>query len=445
MSNKIEVAPPTDVLDHRSLARSLVQICDAADLPSSLLVYGAWGTGKTTFLECLKRYLDSRDEKSGLAQYHVVRFNPWEYETSPNLLLPLLRAISISLPTKMRTEALKLSLACLRSALDIGVRAGSKLVSAGLFQMKLKDFSDALDADEADLDCIKDEVVECREKFFELAKLATEDVKKRAMIVLLDDLDRCTPDNVVSLIEGVKLYLAQVPGTPVIFVWAMDRDIVSSAITSKYDNQMFNGADYLEKLFDYQTPVSRLDSTSFRAMTQALVDHCAEKEGLQQLLGFEPVDQIVDFLDIAPLRNPRTLHRIWSMLRVLALNHQQVITYAQKQNLISGSAEEARAEFAKSLLVGLIIAYRFRDWRFNVLHHRDKWPYFLDICRSEVPGAQAELQRIHNLAVVLAMRFKDVTLSLEEPTPNPSMKLDIKEVHLETLLKFSILLEKHAF
>lgn len=446
MNGKQGIAGPSkpdgeleDCLGHLELATSMSQIFDAANLPTNILIYGDWGTGKSTFLD----FLASELSETGHHSYHVVRFNPWEYETSPNLLVPLLKAIAVSLPNEVggADDVRKIARACLRAALDIGVRTGSKLLSANLFQLKLSDFEAALANEDSILETFVDQVQECRIQFEKLADHVVNKLGLRALVVLLDDLDRCTPDNVVSLIEGVRLYLTQSPGTPVVFAWAMDRDIVSQAITTKYNVAGFAGADYLEKLFDFQTPVPRLSPDTVAQVIARLYERSKYKEGLVTLLGADPADTVAQALDIAPLRNPRTLNRIWSMLNVLGANSDHVVTAGKRAGLRPSGGESDVKNFANNLLLALVIAYRFRDWRFDVLHHRDTWPWFLSVSDGRVPDAQQELGKYRNLGIVLDRAISDVALNMD----GERMELKIQETHLKDLLAHSELLLAHGF
>src|SRR5260370_13044287 len=85
--------------------------------------------------------------------------------------------------------------------------------------------------------------------------LSASDIK--ALVVLIDDLDRCSPDRLIENLEAIKLFLA-VPRTA--FVIAADERIVRHAISRRYDVQQLRDeqsaaqepydlvTDYLEKL-----------------------------------------------------------------------------------------------------------------------------------------------------------------------------------------------------
>jgi DNA polymerase III delta prime subunit len=425
-----------DCLGHKDLASALTNVIEAAGLPINILVYGKWGTGKTSFVKNFHEHLlKERAEK-----YHTVLFNPWVYESSPNLLLLLLKAIYDSMPEdlKLDGEVKKLTLACFRAALDVGVRIASRVFSAGTASMKLQDLENALSKSEGPLEQLKDEVDTCRTQFRELLNRTVKKRGKSAMLVMLDDLDRCLPDNVIALIEGVKLYLSDQEGLPVVFLWAMDRDIITESIGAKYKLRSFTGRDYLEKIFDFQVPVPPLTDGGLRSLIQGLFERSSYQSGLRALVGEKPVEFLTKELDVLPLRNPRTLNRVWSMLMVLAANHERF-----KEAVRANVKDPDGALLPKRLILGLIIAYSFREWRFGSLHNRDTWKVFLQMCADEMPNSQEYLKKNHNLCVVLSSKMNRDYQIVYSPT-GPRLKLTLLESNLEDLYEISVLLQNFA-
>ena len=76
----------------------------------------------------------------------------------------------------------------------------------------------------------KDEAIDVRTFRKEFATLLSQ-ANIESLVVLIDDLDRCSPDRIVENLEAVKLFLA-VKNTA--FVIGADRRIVEHAIRSRY-------------------------------------------------------------------------------------------------------------------------------------------------------------------------------------------------------------------
>ena len=99
-------------------------------------------------------------------------------------------------------------------------------------------------------------VTEFRGEFKKLID-SLEDVK--AVVVFIDDLDRCLDETVIYVFEAIRLFL-QVSSTA--FVLAANRDIVQAAIERRYpaahEGDPALGRDYLEKIIQVEITVPPL-------------------------------------------------------------------------------------------------------------------------------------------------------------------------------------------
>ena len=101
-------------------------------------------------------------------------------------------------------------------------------------------------------------------EFAELIE-ANEDI--RPLVVLIDDLDRCLPDQVIETLEAIRLFLS-VPGTA--FVIAADERLVRDAVRRRYAVEAKTEVDlpreYLEKLVHIAMripPLTRPETESY--------------------------------------------------------------------------------------------------------------------------------------------------------------------------------------
>lgn len=125
----------------------------------------------------------------------------------------------------------------------------------------------------------------------EFEKLMQESVKVKKVIVLVDDLDRCSPDSVVAILEAIKVFLSV---SKMAFVLAAEEALIRFAIERSTNSASRNTYSdrYLEKIV--QLPVrlptlSREDAETFIALllahrrgedetrTKALIDHVATR------------------------------------------------------------------------------------------------------------------------------------------------------------------------
>jgi hypothetical protein len=305
---------------HADLIRSVVT--NPKMLPLTIGVFGDWGGGKTSIMKMLERDLDpdrwpkdsaERKVYEGVA---VVYIDTWLFEGYDDAKAALLSSVLLGLSehkrfgqkVKERTTSLLKSVNWMRftklTLQHVAVPAAVALctggtaaipaalaASSGLFRLWPKNKKKGPDtegatagkgpeADEEDDDkdsapdwgsILKEESEEesvSVRSFRERFKVMLEEVGVQSLVVLVDDLDRCTPDRVVENLEAIKLFLS-VPQSA--FVIGADRRVVEHAIRSRYAERAAEGAgndesdrlvkEYLEKLVQVPYSLPRLSAT----------------------------------------------------------------------------------------------------------------------------------------------------------------------------------------
>ena len=170
-------------------------------------------------------------------------------------------------------------------------------VNVGLLQVDGGALVDSPEGSEAKLD---DAFVRPLEELRTLANL----LGNRRIAVLIDDLDRCSPENVVGLLQAINL-VTDIPGF--IYVLALDYDVLVRAIGHRYPHLQGNdrlGHQFIEKMVQlpFRVPPLELDRDD---VLSALVPGWATMAGVSP--GF-----VVIAKDIATLgldANPRRIKR----------------------------------------------------------------------------------------------------------------------------------------
>lgn len=227
----------------------------APDLPtgSPLLLSGGWGIGKTSLLKAIKIRLEE-------ANVPVVWFDAWRYEKEASLLPALLRAVW---EQSRQPDSIKESvfLPLWRSALTVGLKLApeaASLVGFGALKPLLKILDPA--SLKAAIDAIpsaevmippEDATVKLQGDFCELlVKGWPERVEDQKVVILVDDLDRCSPTGMVALLEWIRLLLVGAAEAPCSFVVALDKEVLVQAVARHYAGiAAFDGNRYLEKVF----------------------------------------------------------------------------------------------------------------------------------------------------------------------------------------------------
>lgn len=201
-------------------------------------IYGSWGSGKSSLLNSIRAEL-AKD-----SDVLTVLFDAWRYERADHIVVPMLNAIyqaSPELNDKKLTDKV-------RSALASVVR--SVTISLGPISVDPGALLDAHASDEGYAAALNSAYIR---PYMDMKAIGSA-LAKRRIVVLVDDLDRCSPDKVVSLLEAINLVL-DVPGF--VFVLALDYDVLVRAVTAKYPHT--SGHVFIEKMVQVPFRVPRLD------------------------------------------------------------------------------------------------------------------------------------------------------------------------------------------
>lgn len=221
-----------DLLNRTSLADNLAKTVLDLDAPQGFVIgiYGKWGCGKTSFINM---FLDKVCEhSSNLNERHVViRFEPWLCSDSKQLIYQFFKQLSSAI--KMKEPGLKNVCKFINKYADVLDISEYLPVVKVLYKpawKALKNISEKQAEEHDDLQYIKNNISET---------LRREKIK---IIVTIDDIDRLSNEEIVSVFQLVKS-LADFPNT--VYILSFDRDIVVRALRSV---QKGDGFEYLEKI-----------------------------------------------------------------------------------------------------------------------------------------------------------------------------------------------------
>jgi len=282
---------------HSDLIKSVVTNPNL--LPTTIGLFGDWGSGKTSIMKMLEHDLDSKNysEQSDKEKYEkilCIYFNGWLFEGYDDAKAAILTSVLNQIAEKKKLTAkiqekvgeLIQSVNWMRLAKfgmkEIGLPAltayftgGASLIPTAISKARSvlpgqngeenNESEIPLDTfmNDRQLDSIHMDVRTFRERFSELLK----DCNIDTLVVLIDDLDRCSPERIIDNLEAIKLFL-NVPNTS--FVIGADPRIVRHAIQVRYNSVQFEKNednrlsydtlinDYLEKLIQVPYYVPRL-------------------------------------------------------------------------------------------------------------------------------------------------------------------------------------------
>jgi predicted KAP-like P-loop ATPase len=257
-------------------------------LPISIGIFGNWGSGKSSILKLVENELKKDNEK-----YLIINFDAWLYQGYDDARMTLMETIVTNLQqaakdnetilTKIKNLFLRIDYLRLAGlvgegiALANGIPTGGALFKTTNMLASLKDGIQTQDEYQSIATTTKDigeklgGIIKPLEgenppqhidAFRAEYKSVINDIEK-TIVVIIDNLDRCTPANAIQTLEAIRLFLF-LPRTA--FVIAADEDMIRSAV-----KEYFKGSndqhqiDYLDKLIQVPVRVPKLGIREVRA------------------------------------------------------------------------------------------------------------------------------------------------------------------------------------
>lgn len=219
-------------------------IDETIDPPYAISLDGLWGTGKTTVMKLLQ----SRVEENG---YPVFWFNPWEYRQAESIVLAFLQCLAAAHKDLLPEIRLK-GKTFLHVLLESGMDVGLQLLSKGNLSLSgvKESFKDAEQANLALHETYRNTVEAIKEEFLELTLRISQKHGDKAVIMFIDDLDRCLPDDSIQILEALKNFFVTGRGKT-IFVCGIDTHIAKQFIASHYQGiEEDFSINYFRKIFN---------------------------------------------------------------------------------------------------------------------------------------------------------------------------------------------------
>ena len=167
----------------------------------------------------------------------------------------------------------------------------------------------------------RDQVRSLEQFYRDLKCLVTELVSNldRRLVVVIDDLDRCLPEQAIGVLEALKVFL-DVRGC--IFVLGVDRAIIERGIRVRYKEFAISsdagatgvfpvaGRDYLEKIVQIPFDLPPLDASVILAFLQRRLPSLS-------VLNAEEAANVAALMTVGLIRNPRKVKRTFNVFRLL--------------------------------------------------------------------------------------------------------------------------------
>lgn len=252
--------------DFISLSKTISKLIRDSSPHFTIGIYGEWGTGKTTLMKCIESELVDDQVDRRRQKIFPIWFNAWKYEREDSLAtISLLKTVAYSLENHEKFDSL------------------SKIIFKGLTivgkDMMQQIAMQVVSKEQKDADAEIDEKMNYLNKLYrdsvyyegldnikhQLEKIREEDADYR-VVVFIDDLDRCSSNKALEVLESIKLFLDM---EGFVFVVGLSHKTVTQLITHAYEQTGVKGEDYIKKII--QIPI-KIPSWTKESMID-LIDH----------------------------------------------------------------------------------------------------------------------------------------------------------------------------
>lgn len=410
------------------------------ELPQVFGIHGDWGAGKTSFLCAVERFITGSCRRlpacmqtsphPSCIRVKVVWFEAWRYQNEPAPVVALLHEMCSQLGTiaKGRRQAKKLAFTAFRGIINM-VRKVEFEPSFGGFSLgKLGNPIDSLNeaSEEWESDHLSAPLSTER-----IRGLLDETIKQligwfsdssARVLIIVDDLDRCSPQAAYRLLEGIKIYLSL--ESCAFLLGINQREVVRAIGEAKGGEKPsadkdqrkelrreaeVRGAEYLEKLCGviWKLPLPRAEARG------ALLRLLLRPEANGRLKDVNPlpaalVDEIANLVmrHDCVAANPRKIKMFANALRSLAVAGLPEDT----GDLQEGVELPIPADHAEALIIAAAV-YAFHPKLLQFLQaHRSFFGELLQWARTG-----AEPVNIHD--ALQEMELLDSSIEQQSPTP----------------------------
>jgi hypothetical protein len=322
-------------------------------------IYGGWGTGKTTLMQMMQNEIDRNYSDN----VQTVWFDAWRYEKEEySAMIPLLRTIILSLNNAIENSDYSEK----KNILD-GIEKQFRKIGGGIVRNTSPNVSinmgpvsgganfdigkmiDDYKSDGSFLlgqkrvyfhEHITDHLKE------ELHKIRNNDKNKKyndfKIVIFIDDLDRCTPERALELLESIKTFF-DIEG--IIYVIGIDPSTIDPIIKTKYgENLKVDGMSYLQKIVQLPFQIPLWNASDLSSTIRNMIASTGMPDSdIEKILNETNTELIIN----AALPNPRDIKRF--------INSIILSRYIYEQSIIYGTS--SASIFMRTCVKGYVIAF----------------------------------------------------------------------------------------
>lgn len=241
----------------QEIARIAVEATSGDTGAFAVGIFGTWGSGKTTLMKRIEHELNQlSSSNSHEINCKTIWFNSWKYDKKESVWNALIQTILLKIKAEKTLPEIqekidKLSRSLFLHSLGLITELAKQVVLSILKNKAGVDLKDIEPVDIWSKDVLLSQNLT---EYYSTVNRFEEDFKdvvesyvgrKGRLVVFIDDLDRCLPENALAVLEALKLYLDQSNCT---FFIGIDKRTIEQAVSQRYKDIPITGREYLEKM-----------------------------------------------------------------------------------------------------------------------------------------------------------------------------------------------------
>lgn len=304
-----------DMLAYEPYAELIFDIATSERLnPLTIGLFGNWGSGKSTLLSLVDEKIKEKVEEPKVISITV---NAWMFEGYDDAKTALMDSIvRVINDNESIAEECKNGIGELIKKIN-WIRVGGALAKKGIPLAFSAATGNPMPAIMSSIESIKnidlskkEEIEKIENNISKLKGFLKEDEPKESivenirtfrvefeklledseienLIIMIDDLDRCTPDRILETLEAIKLFLSVKNTT---FIIAMDEDVITYSVKRKYPPLNQGGEidvskDYIEKIIQLPIKLPELSEIDIKNYILLLIcEMYLKEEKLSELI-----------------------------------------------------------------------------------------------------------------------------------------------------------------
>jgi tRNA A37 threonylcarbamoyladenosine biosynthesis protein TsaE len=241
-------------------------------------IFGSWGSGKTTLMRCIEQKLKNFQEEFktdefeahlhnfDATKFKTIWFNPWKYDDTHGirnaLIQTILREMAENSKGIVKENCNKLATRyntsqCALHILEhlLGAAFQSQMYGVNPIEIikgftklgeKGRENQEQNEVNDLDLDLDTDPYLFINRFESQFRDVVKEYVGEHGrLVIFIDDLDRCLPENALTVLESLKLYL---DNANCVFFIGLDKRVIEQAVKQRYKDLDVTGKEYIEKM-----------------------------------------------------------------------------------------------------------------------------------------------------------------------------------------------------